>query len=761
MTSRPGVARCLFWFLLVMAASQMAPLSANPGNVSAVVSLGNALQRLREQGLNIVFSNALVKPSYRVDELPDTTLPLAEQAGFLLTPFGLELRKVEPDTYYVVAKGELSSTLPDSPPQIESEPVIEQIVVTSSRYRLVRNLHERDRLGQQELQAIPSLGRDLLRAVNQLPGQASSGVSARNHIRGGNTDEVLYMVDDVELIEPFHLRDFQALFSAVNPWLVDSVDVYSGGFPVTFGNRLAGVVDLEVKPATDDLSGAVDVNLISASAYVQGGLGNVEWLASGRRSVVDLVMGGLKNDYGDPQFDDEMVRVAWEGTRASVVVGALTSNDEISLEEASAGEEASADYHNFAGWMLADITLHDRAELRLSLSHTGVSNEREGILNDPLDAVGALEESRKFRVLTAKSSLRWAVDDSWLVNAGVEGQYQKGEFDVMLLTRYGPLGTPLQPQSGLQRFVAAERDGTVLTGFVSLQHQVSDRLALEYGLRYDLQDMDPVHDGRLSPRLQANFRLGPSLALFVNLGRYTQHQNLYELQLDDGLLELNAPQVADQFSFGADWRPASSTDLRLEAYLRTVEHPRARFENLYNPWVLLPELHADRVGLMPDEARARGIEVSLRHQLGESLSTTLVYAYARTEESLGGHWRPRPWDQRHAGRFGIEWRPGSWRVSASAFWHSGWPNTPRLADPPASSRSLYTRRLPNYFSLDLNVGRHWTFARGELDLYLDLSNATMRNNVGGYRYEVEDGRVVRDPRTLLPAIPALGVTWTW
>ena len=74
----------------------------------------------------------------------------------------------------------------------------------ASRYRLVRDLHQDRRLGRLELAALPSLGRDVLRAVSQLPGVATSGVSARNYVRGGNSDEVLYRIAGAPLIEPFH-----------------------------------------------------------------------------------------------------------------------------------------------------------------------------------------------------------------------------------------------------------------------------------------------------------------------------------------------------------------------------------------------------------------------------------------------------------------------------------------------------------------------------------------------------------------------------
>jgi len=51
---------------------------------------------------------------------------------------------------------------------------------------------------------IPSVGGDTFRALHILPGVASDGVSAMHRIRGGDSNEVLYRLDGVDLYQPFH-----------------------------------------------------------------------------------------------------------------------------------------------------------------------------------------------------------------------------------------------------------------------------------------------------------------------------------------------------------------------------------------------------------------------------------------------------------------------------------------------------------------------------------------------------------------------------
>ena len=52
-------------------------------------------------------------------------------------------------------------------------------------------------------------------------------------------------------------------------------------------------------------------------------------------------------------------------------------------------------------------------------------------------------------------------------------------------------------------------------------------------------------------------------------------------------------------------------------------------------------------------------------------------------------------------------------------------------------------------------------------MFLELTNALDRDNVGAYEYDVEEDEVnggyllAREPVTLLPIIPSLGVRWTF
>ena len=100
--------------------------------------------------------------------------------------------------------------------------------MTASRYSWVRLPQvSLTRLSDAELRIAPNVGDDPLRTIARLPGAVGSDLSAKINMRGGATDETLVRFDGVRLHNPFHLKDFQSIFSAINPALVGAADIYT------------------------------------------------------------------------------------------------------------------------------------------------------------------------------------------------------------------------------------------------------------------------------------------------------------------------------------------------------------------------------------------------------------------------------------------------------------------------------------------------------------------------------------------------------
>ena len=87
--------------------------------------------------------------------------------------------------------------------------------------------------------------RDIIKTMQFMPG-VSSGMEGSSglNIRGGTNDQTLYLIDDVPVYNQNHTF---GLISIFNPDILLSADMYKGGIPAIYGNRLSGVASIELK----------------------------------------------------------------------------------------------------------------------------------------------------------------------------------------------------------------------------------------------------------------------------------------------------------------------------------------------------------------------------------------------------------------------------------------------------------------------------------------------------------------------------------
>lgn len=74
--------------------------------------------------------------------------------------------------------------------------------------------------------------------------ELSSGYS----VRGGNYDENLVYVNDIEVMRPFLVRAGQQEgLSFPNPDMVERIQFSAGGFDARYGDKLSSVLDIQYK----------------------------------------------------------------------------------------------------------------------------------------------------------------------------------------------------------------------------------------------------------------------------------------------------------------------------------------------------------------------------------------------------------------------------------------------------------------------------------------------------------------------------------
>jgi outer membrane receptor protein involved in Fe transport len=741
--------------------------------------LVDVIEELRQGGLRLIYNTQLVPSSLRVTREPVSADPV-QMLEAMLEPHGLGLSSVGEGVYAVVARPEH-----DAPPATaiaESKPPqepLQEVVVTTSRYGLANEaLDSQTFLTQAELESLPKLGDESLRAVHRLPGAASNGVSGLAHIRGGDENETQILLNGLALSEPFHLKDFLSPMSVLDSRMIGSIDVSLGGFTVEQGDRMSAVVDSRTVRAPEDLYFELGVSLFHSGGLAAGksDAGKLNWLVAMRRSNLDEVADAIGKEIGEPNYNDMFGRLEFAPSDdTTIAFNVLSSIDRITALASSTNEEARAVYRNNYYWTEVDHDWSAAAHSRLIASYTDVDNDRDGTLDDPGRQFGTVHDSRAYEILGVRLENEY-VTSRFVHRLGLELRALNAEYSYTSeVTNEPDFPLPGDPGSETTRELDPSPSGDSLAAFASSRFRATGRLTAEVGLRWDRQTYGNLQaDTQLSPRLNLLFDVRTGTRVRASWGRFFQPQAIDELQVEDGVDRFFSAQRSDQtiLSFEQDMR--NQIQLRIEVYRKQYSHLKTRFENAFDQLRLLPELQPDRVAIVPSSANARGAEILLSRRSSGPWNWWASYSWSEATDRIDGVDVARSWDQRSAVQAGIHWSDVFWDVTVAGTYHSAWPTTALsvvtttdAAGNPVESVAVGARnaeRIGDFRSLDLRVSRRFPLSRGEIDTFIEVTNALGDRNPCCVQYnvtETPDGEIDlgASVRNWPEIVPSLGVLW--
>ncbi|MCF8273307.1 MAG: TonB-dependent receptor plug domain-containing protein [Flavobacteriaceae bacterium] len=126
-------------------------------------------------------------------------------------------------------------------------------------------------LSPETIRKIPGANAGVENLLMTLPGVSNNNeLSTQYAVRGGNYDENLVYVNDIEIYRPFLIRSGQQEgLSFVNTDLVQNVDFSAGGFQAKYGDKLSSVLDITYKNPYQFEANA-DLSLLGGSISVEG-----------------------------------------------------------------------------------------------------------------------------------------------------------------------------------------------------------------------------------------------------------------------------------------------------------------------------------------------------------------------------------------------------------------------------------------------------------------------------------------------------------
>jgi hypothetical protein len=188
------------------------------------------------------------------------------------------------------------------------------------------------RIDLEDLNYMPTTTGRVEAIIKSQAGVSSSNeLSSQYSVRGGNFDENLVYVNDIEVYRPFLVRSGQQEgLSFVNSDLVSSVKFSAGGYDARYGDKMSSALDISYKRPRK-LGGSASISLLGATAHLEGATRSQRFtfLAGYRYKTTSYLLNTLETtgDY-KPQFSDFQTLLTYHLTRKLEVsfLGNYSSN---------------------------------------------------------------------------------------------------------------------------------------------------------------------------------------------------------------------------------------------------------------------------------------------------------------------------------------------------------------------------------------------------------------------------------------------------
>ncbi|MCP4313213.1 MAG: TonB-dependent receptor [Bacteroidetes bacterium] len=175
------------------------------------------------------------------------------------------------------------------------------------------------RIDVEDLTYMPSTTGKVAAIIKSQAGVSTNNeLSSQYSVRGGNFDENLVYVNDIEIYRPFLVRSGQQEgLSFVNSDLVSSVKFSAGGYDARYGDKMSSALDITYK-RPKKFGGSSSISLLGASAHVEGAskTERFTFLAGYRYKTTSYLLNTLETS-GDykPQFSDFQTMLTYQPSR--------------------------------------------------------------------------------------------------------------------------------------------------------------------------------------------------------------------------------------------------------------------------------------------------------------------------------------------------------------------------------------------------------------------------------------------------------------
>lgn len=644
---------------------------------------------------------------------------------------------------------------------------------------------------------------DVIKALQMQPGVTEgTGGLAGMYVHGGNSDENLYMLDNVPLYQVNH---FAGLFSAFNPEAIRYIDFYKSSVPARYDGRLSSFLDVRTKNGSiDGHHGSVRLGLTSGAFNVDGPIGHRTTYSFALRmpyyELISIPMLAIANanesdkttsqyhfmdlngkvthrfsnratGFVSVYFGDDFMRT---GNKSNVNVGSdygWSDNDKYRLHWGNIVAQTGLNYRIKPGLTSEFTAAYTRffSDMKHDYSCT------DFISGHSVNSSSKSETDNNINDWIFKADFDWRQSDNSRIRFGA-GYVRHSFLPSRMSKNYKYNDTETSSRDSTWSYRANEANL-----YIEDDWRIGSHWRMNAGFHGSLFSIGGKTKWGLSPRLSVSYRPTDSWAVKGAYSRTTQYvhqltQTYLSLPTDQWIPVTGdfKPQTADKISVGGYWQ---SPDGR---YATSVEGYWKWMHNLIDyrdEYYLRPPLDMWSSRLTSGKGTAKGVDFMIEKLTGKltgHIAYSLGWADRTFREKNLGRTYPARIDNRHTINVLMNWNVSE-KVSINASWtgHSGnrftlltqvW-KSPDVEDlypdfevPLRAPINNY--RLPFYHRLDLSVTvrnrrGYWTYSI--YNAYCHMNTVAVRRD---YDYDSDYyGRPAFQKVKLLPIIPSVSYTW--
>ena len=628
-------------------------------------------------------------------------------------------------------------------------------------------------LQHQQLTSVPGTFGDPVRVIQTLPGVARAPFGLGFLlIRGSNPDDSAVYIDGHRVPLLFH---FLGGPSVLNAELLESIDLYPGGYPARFGRSHGGVVSIDTRAAKPDgIHGSADIDLIDAGGYLRAPItDDVAVAVAGRRSYIDALLPYVLPE-PDPGAQRIVVPVYWDGqARVDADLGrhgkltlfGITSSDTLDVLSTDADDEQSlalnsavnfrrliARYQRPLGkdWTLVLSPAYGRDSVSFGSGQADAAG--------PFTGASIVEDTFSYR-MRARGPLAAGLT----LDVGLDIESRVTRYD-LLLPDDSNIDTGDDIDIDPSRLVrSVEALGAAIHADVAWD--VTARLRLLPGFRVDGYAISGQVFATVDPRLTARYTLSDRVTAKAYAGVFQQPPQPEAVDARLGNPNVRAERGL-HFGLGGEWKPDRLWFVDGEVYYID----RSRLVHFTAAGEVMGTTVEPDNWLNIGVSQTYGLEMLVKREISERVFGWLSYTFSHSEQRRfpGRPWSATAFDQTHNLNAVVSWKPGGgFELGARYRLATGRPTTPRIGatfdaddgDYRPVNGATGSVRVQAFQQLDARAEKTWLFERWSLGLYIDIQNVTNAKNVEATEWDYRFRESA--PVTGIPFLPTIGIRGAW